>query len=137
MRKILLLILACVSLSVSAQTSSTVRRLFVTANTTANTSIERMLPLLNSTEKGPVINFVKSSIVFVSPHRSISTKRLDNFYFHIEVVDGIETVTTSADAAKEGNVYNLNGQLVREHAESLDGLPQGVYIVNGRKHIVR
>ena len=33
------------------------------------------------------------------------------------------------------NVYDLNGRLVRKAARSLDNLPQGVYIVNGKKYI--
>ena len=33
------------------------------------------------------------------------------------------------------DVYDLNGRLVRKAARSLDNLPQGVYIVNGKKYI--
>jgi hypothetical protein len=36
-----------------------------------------------------------------------------------------------------GNVYNLQGVLVRANATSLDGLPAGIYIVNGKKYSVR
>ena len=32
-----------------------------------------------------------------------------------------------------GNIYNLNGQLVRKNATSLEGLAKGIYIVNGKK----
>ena len=39
--------------------------------------------------------------------------------------------------AESGNqpqdVYDLRGNKVRSKAASLDGLPQGVYIVNGKK----
>ena len=35
-----------------------------------------------------------------------------------------------------GTVYNMNGQIVRENA-SLEGLPKGVYILNGKKYIVK
>ena len=60
------------------------------------------------------------------------------------VIDGIEDNTTgidtvvgdpssaSAKAHTGAGVYNLNGQLVRP-GTSLDGLPQGIYIVNGKK----
>lgn len=60
------------------------------------------------------------------------------------VIDGIEDNTTgidtvvgdpssaSAKAHTGDGVYNLNGQLVRP-GTSLDGLPQGIYIVNGKK----
>ena len=33
------------------------------------------------------------------------------------------------------DVYDLNGRLVRKAARNLDNLPQGVYIVNGKKYI--
>lgn len=32
-----------------------------------------------------------------------------------------------------GNIYNLNGQLVRKNATNLEGLAKGIYIVNGKK----
>lgn len=32
------------------------------------------------------------------------------------------------------NVYSIQGQLVRANATSLEGLPQGIYIVNGKKY---
>lgn len=34
-------------------------------------------------------------------------------------------------------VYNLQGQAVRQNTLSLDGLPQGIYIVNGKKYLVK
>ena len=36
-----------------------------------------------------------------------------------------------------GNVYNLNGQLIRRNATSLDGLAAGVYVSNGKKYVVK
>lgn len=60
------------------------------------------------------------------------------------VIDGIEDNTTgidtvvsdpssaSAKAHTGAGVYNLNGQLVRP-GTSLNGLPKGIYIVNGKK----
>lgn len=37
----------------------------------------------------------------------------------------------------DGNVYNAYGQVVRRGSTSLDGLPAGIYIVNGKKYIVK
>lgn len=34
-------------------------------------------------------------------------------------------------------VLNLNGQIVRENSTNVDGLPKGIYIINGKKYIVR
>ena len=36
-----------------------------------------------------------------------------------------------------GNIYNLNGQLVRTNTTSLEGLAKGVYVVGGKKMIVK
>lgn len=36
-----------------------------------------------------------------------------------------------------GNVYNLNGQMVRQAATSLEGLPKGIYVVNRKKVVVK
>ena len=33
------------------------------------------------------------------------------------------------------NVYAIDGHLVRRQATSLDGLPSGIYIVNGKKYV--
>jgi hypothetical protein len=35
------------------------------------------------------------------------------------------------------NVYNVQGQLVRRNATQADGLPAGLYIVNGKKMVVK
>jgi hypothetical protein len=41
-----------------------------------------------------------------------------------------------SDGAKrivDNNVYSLTGQKVRQGTTSLEGLPEGIYIVNGKK----
>ena len=38
---------------------------------------------------------------------------------------------------ESNNVYNLNGQVVRENNTSVQGLSKGVYVVNGKKIVVR
>ena len=49
--------------------------------------------------------------------------------------DGIGTITTTPDL-KSGNVYDINGRIIRQGTTSLEGLPKGIYIVN-RKKVVR
>lgn len=36
-----------------------------------------------------------------------------------------------------GNIYSLDGRLVRQNATSLEGLPRGTYIVDGKKYMVK
>ena len=52
---------------------------------------------------------------------------MDNFG---EVVTGIDGVEASELVRATGRIYNLNGQMV---GNDLQGLPSGIYIVNGKK----
>ena len=63
------------------------------------------------------------------------------------LIDGVEDSTTSIDdihgstdrtSYKRGieGVFNMNGQMVRRNS-SLEGLPKGMYVVNGKKIIIR
>lgn len=51
-------------------------------------------------------------------------------------IDFIET-SDGGNGIIDGNVYSLDGQLVRKQGESLKGLNKGVYIVNGKKVVVQ
>ncbi len=52
-------------------------------------------------------------------------------------VTGIDQLFGDNTVTKQGkNVYNLNGQLVKANG-TLNDLPKGVYIVNGKKYIVK
>lgn len=51
---------------------------------------------------------------------------------------GIEDLIIDADGQlmpANGKVYNINGQLVSENANSFQSLPSGIYIINGKKFI--
>ena len=63
------------------------------------------------------------------------------------LIDGVEDSTTGIDdihgstdltSYKRGidGVFNMNGQMVRR-GSSLEGLPKGMYVVNGKKIIIR
>ena len=54
----------------------------------------------------------------------------------ISVVTGINEIDVEEDTKAYGNadVYSVNGQKV---GKSLEGLPKGIYIVNGKKFIVK
>ena len=39
--------------------------------------------------------------------------------------------------AVPGNIYSVDGKLVRPNATSIEGLPKGIYIVNHKKIIVK
>ena len=52
-----------------------------------------------------------------------------------EVPTAVTDVVTSK--AVNSNVYTIDGRIVRRNAESLEGLSKGIYIFQGKKHIVK
>ncbi|MDY4778505.1 MAG: hypothetical protein SO214_03465 [Prevotella pectinovora] len=57
----------------------------------------------------------------------------------VEQVNGNTTAIDGIEAAQQhsANIYNLNGQLVRQGATSTEGLPSSLYIVGGKKLVVK
>lgn len=53
-----------------------------------------------------------------------------------EDVTGIEGLTI-VEAPVNGNIYTISGQLVRANATSTEGLAKGIYVVNGKKVVVK
>ena len=57
-----------------------------------------------------------------------------------ETTTGIETIKAEELDPTEfntGAVYNLNGQMVSGNSKDLNNLPAGIYIVNGKKYVVK
>lgn len=75
--------------------------------------------------------------------QSVNGQASKVFEYEIEgVVEQVNSNTTAIDgieAAQQhsANIYNLNGQLVRQGATSTEGLPSGLYIVGGKKLVVK
>ena len=80
------------------------------------------------------------SLVFVSSARHADDIQLyahtSGFTFHMEVVSGVRDIL-SEEENKPFPVYSIDGRMVRPNAISLEGLPQGIYIVKGKKYIVK
>lgn len=56
-----------------------------------------------------------------------------------DATTGINTIKTAADKAAAGNVYTIEGVLVKKAIEGISplyGLEKGVYVVNGKKCVV-
>jgi len=49
----------------------------------------------------------------------------------------IAAITAPVGEERVYDVYSISGKLVKRRATSLDALPKGVYIVNGRKVVVK
>jgi hypothetical protein len=70
-------------------------------------------------------------------------------YFHVPTAMGVKALSLNIDGETTGiealdsesaaqlpaDIYSVGGQLIRRNADSLDNLPAGVYIVNGKKFI--
>lgn len=41
-----------------------------------------------------------------------------------------------AETTMTGDIYSIDGKLVKKGANSLSGLNKGVYIMNGKKYVV-
>jgi hypothetical protein len=52
-----------------------------------------------------------------------------------ETFTGIEQIESSK--VSNGNVYDMTGRLVRKNTTSVNGLANGIYILNGKKYIVK
>ena len=75
--------------------------------------------------------------------QSVDGQSSKSFEYEIDgVVDQVNGDATAiegieAEQQHSANIYNLNGQLVRQGATSTEGLPSGLYIVGGKKVVVK
>ena len=69
-----------------------------------------------------------------------STIKFYTISHYIRQTTDISTVETDGTAARTVHapaIYDLTGRAVRLGTTSTDGLPKGIYIVDGRKTVVR
>lgn len=65
---------------------------------------------------------------------TVPTGTPETLYVVTSIPSGIETVTATDAVAQKRGVYTLNGQRL---ADTTEGLSKGVYVVDGRKVVVR
>ena len=53
------------------------------------------------------------------------------------VANGIINVDINSQSSKANNIYDMNGRIIRSGSTSIDGLPRGVYIMKGKKILVK
>ena len=53
------------------------------------------------------------------------------------ITNAIKKVAVDGQAKELNDVYNVQGQLVKKNAQSLVGLPKGIYFWQGRKVVVK
>ncbi len=82
---------------------------------------------------------IKGFRCWIATGNNAVTKDLKFFIDGVEEGEttGIEGLTFESTDSLDGTVYNINGQVVRRNATSLEGLPKGIYIINNKKYIVK
>ena len=55
----------------------------------------------------------------------------------VDNTTGINQTIVDNQGPQNADIYTVNGQLVRAGSSSIEGLPKGIYIVNGKKLVVR
>ena len=58
-------------------------------------------------------------------------------FFFIEGITGIDTPKVNDSKNTTYDIYDMSGRMVRKAATTTDGLKAGLYIINGRKVLVK
>ena len=87
------------------------------------------------------VNNVKGLRGWLETGKSAHTTDVKFFMNGVEEgeVTAIEGIESSMEVSKRinSNIYNLNGQLVRSNSVSAEGLDKGIYIIGGKKVVVK
>ena len=133
MKKILLTALCLAACSLSAWSQEEVKVLKMTAVRTTGQDVE--VSLYDDTNFwGPMLNKAEERLVIGG--RSLTLSRVKEIRFSVvtEIVDGITEVELQPTVA---HIYGMDGRLVRRDATTTEGLPKGMYIMNGKKVVVK
>lgn len=76
----------------------------------------------------------KAMIVYADGSKQTENMGLIQLSFTYSTNGGIKNIETTGQKLVDTRVYNLNGQYV---GTTLNGLSKGVYIVNGKKVVVK
>ena len=105
-----------------------------TATTMAGSSVSVILAKSDDKE-GP--RMLQKDRVFRLDGKEINASDIQYIRIAKTMVSAIREIDVQPVPHVDNNVYSINGQLVRRNADTLDNLPKGIYIVNGKKHIVK
>lgn len=105
-----------------------------TATTMTGSSVSVILAKSDDKE-GP--RMLHKDRVFRLGGKEINASDIQYIRIAKTMVSAIREIDVQPVPHVDNNVYSINGQLVRRNADTLDNLPKGIYIVNGKKHIVK
>lgn len=105
-----------------------------TATTMTGSSVSVILAKSDDKE-GP--RMLHKDRVFRLDGKEINASDIQYIRIAKTMVSAIREIDVQPVPHVDNNVYSINGQLMRRNADTLDNLPKGIYIVNGKKHIVK
>ena len=105
-----------------------------TATTMTGSSVSVILAKSDDKE-GP--RMLHKDRVFRLDGKEINASDIQYIRIAKTMVSAIREIDVQPVPHVDNNVYSINGQLVRRNADTLDNLPKGIYIVNGKNHIVK
>lgn len=93
-------------------------------------------------ESGVALKSYRAYLHFNGEENAAKSIQAINFDDEIIEIGGNATdiddlLFNSGIMARPSNVYSVSGQLIRSNTTSLNGLPKGAYIVNGKKYFVK
>ena len=89
------------------------------------------------TPQTAVVELSRDNGVSGAARQAFYTRSIDTDPTGISTLPATDTSKSGRTFAGHNNVYNVYGQIVRLGTTSLEGLPAGLYIVNGKKYIVK
>lgn len=89
------------------------------------------------TPQTAVVELSRDNGVSGAARQAFYTRSVDTDPTGISTLPAAGTSKSGRTFAGRNNVYNVYGQIVRRGTTNLEGLPAGLYIVNGKKYIVK
>lgn len=132
MKRLMFLVVCLVAFSLSALAQEEVTVLKMTAVRTNN---QEVTVSLYDTDDfwGPKAYMDDKRLVIGGRSMLLSRVREIRFFIDTEVIDEVKSV----EVPEVADIYGMDGRLVRKNAASLEGLPKGLYIMNGKKMVVK
>ena len=109
-----------------------------TATTMAGSSVSVILAKSDDKEEGP--RMLHKDRVFRLDGKEINASDIQYIRIAKTMVSAVREVNVQPVPHADNNIYSINGQLVRKNVKTvnaLKGLPAGIYVVGGKKFIVK
>lgn len=132
MKRLLFLVVYLAAFSFSALAQEEVKVLKMTAVRTNNQEVT--VSLYDADDFwGPKAYMEDKRLVIGGRSMLLSRVREIRFFIDTEVIDEVKPV----EVPEVADIYSLDGRLVRKNATSTEDLPKGLYIMSGKKMVVK